>query len=135
MAYKITDIEGIGPAFGAKLEAAGIKNTDQLLEAAGAAKGRKDLAARSEISETLILKWVNHADLMRISGIGPQFAELLEAAGVDTVKELRHRNAANLAAKMSEINEQKNLTNGSVSESQAAGWIEQAKTLDPKVSH
>lgn len=135
MAYKITDIEGIGPAFGAKLEAAGVSNTDQLLEAAGAAKGRKDLAARTEISETLILKWVNHADLMRISGIGPQFAELLEAAGVDTVKELRHRNAANLAAKMTEVNEQKNLTNGSVSESQAAGWIEQAKTLDPKVSH
>jgi predicted flap endonuclease-1-like 5' DNA nuclease len=134
MAYKITDIEGIGPAFGAKLEAAGVRNTDQLLEAASSAKGRKDLAAGTEISEALILKWVNHADLMRISGIGPQFAELLDA-GVDTVKELRHRNAANLAAKMTEINERKNLTNGSVSESQAAGWIEQAKSLEPKVSH
>ena len=135
MTYKILDIEGIGPSFGAKLEAAGVKTTDQLLDLAGSAKGRSELATQTGIAEGNILRWVNHADLMRINGIGPQFAELLEASGVDTVKELRHRNAANLAAKMVEVNEQKNLTNGAVSEAQAAGWIEQAKALDPKVSY
>lgn len=135
MTYKIVDIEGIGPTYGAKLEAAGVKTTDDLLDLAGAAKGRSELAAKTGIAEAHILRWVNHADLMRINGIGPQFAELLEASGVDTVKELRHRNAGNLAAKLAEINEQKNLTNGAVSESQVAGWIEQAKVLEPKVSH
>jgi predicted flap endonuclease-1-like 5' DNA nuclease len=135
MIYKIADIEGIGPTYGAKLEAAGVTTTDQLLVLAGSAQGRGELAAKTGIAEGNILRWVNHADLMRISGVGPQFAELLEAAGVDTVKELRHRNAANLAAKMTEINEQKKLTKGAVSESQAAGWIEQSKTLEPKVSH
>jgi predicted flap endonuclease-1-like 5' DNA nuclease len=135
MAYNIVDIEGIGPSYGSKLEAAGVKTTDQLLVLAGAAKGRSELAAKTGIAEGNILRWVNHADLMRISGIGPQFAELLEASGVDTVKELRHRNAANLASKMTEINELKKLTKGAVSESQAAGWIEQAKALEPKVSY
>ena len=135
MVYNIVDIEGIGPSFGAKLEAVGVKTTDRLLHVGGSAKGRSELAAKTGIAEGNILRWVNHADLMRISGIGPQFAELLEAAGVDTVKELRHRNAANLALRMSEINEQKKLTKGAVSESQAADWIEQAKALDPKVSY
>ncbi len=110
MAYNIVDIEGIGPSHGAKLEAAGVKTTDQLLAQAGSAKGRSELAARTGIAEGNIPRWVNHADLMRISGIGPQFAELLEASGVDTVKELRHRSAVNLAAKATEINEQKELT-------------------------
>lgn len=135
MSSKIADIEGIGPSYGTKLQSAGIKTTDGLLEAAGTAKGRGELAAKTGIAETHILRWVNHADLMRINGVGPQFAELLEAAGVDTVKELRHRNAANLAAKMTEVNETRKLTHGSVSEAQAAGWIEQAKSLDPKVSY
>jgi predicted flap endonuclease-1-like 5' DNA nuclease len=112
-----------------------VKNTDQLLDVAGTAKGRSELAAKTGIAEIHVLRWVNHADLMRISGIGPQFAELLEAAGVDTVKELRHRNPANLAVQLTKINEQKKLTKGAVSESQAAGWIEQAKVLDPKVSY
>lgn len=135
MVYNIADIEGIGPSYGAKLEAVGVKTSDQLLVLAGSAKGRSELAAKTGIAEGNILRWVNHADLMRITGVGPQFAELLEAAGVDTVKELRHRNAENLAAKMTEINGQRNLTAGAVSESQAAGWIEQAKKLEPKVSY
>ena len=120
---------------GTKLESAGVRTTDDLLEAAGTAKGRGELAAKTGIAESHILRWVNHADLMRINGVGPQFAELLEAAGVDTVKELRQRNAANLAAKMTETNETRKLTHGAVSEAQAAGWIAQAKSLDPKVSY
>ena len=133
--YNIIDIQGIGPSHAAKLDAAGVKTTEDLLALAGSAKGRSELAAKTGINEESLLRWVNHADLMRISGIGPQFAELLEAAGVDTAKELRHRNAANLASKMTEINEQKKLTIGVVSESQAAGWIEQAKALEPAASY
>jgi predicted flap endonuclease-1-like 5' DNA nuclease len=135
MTYKIDEIEGIGPAFASKLTAAKIMNTDQLLAACGDAKGRTAVAASTGIDEARLLKWANMADLMRINGVGKQFAELLEAAGVDTVKELRTRNAENLAAKMHEINTTKRLTHGSVSASIVAGWIEQAKTLDPSISH
>lgn len=110
MKYNIIDIEGVGDAYAEKLKVAGIKTVDGLLEAGATAKGRKNLAETTGISEKLILRWVNHADLFRINGVGPQFAELLEAAGVDTVKEMRHRNAENLAAKMAEVNEQKHLT-------------------------
>ena len=102
MAYKIIDIEGIGEAYAAKLEAAGVKTPEDLLAACASAKGRKEMAEKTEISEKLILRWTNHADLFRIKGVGPQFAELLEAAGVDTVKEFRHRVAANLQKKMEE---------------------------------
>ena len=86
MKYNIIDIEGVGDAYAEKLKAAGIKTVDGLLEAGATAKGRKNLAETTGISEKLILRWVNHADLFRINGVGPQFAELLEAAGVDTVK-------------------------------------------------
>ncbi len=135
MTYKIEEIEGIGGVYGEKLSAAGIDTTDALLQACGTPAGRKSLAESSDISEKMLLTWANMADLMRINGVGKQFAELLEAAGVDTVKELKHRNAANLAEKMTEINEQKNLTNGAVSEGQVSGWIEQAKTMDPAISY
>jgi predicted flap endonuclease-1-like 5' DNA nuclease len=135
MGYKIDEIEGIGPAYAAKLEAAGVNTTEKLLETAGSAKGREALAESTGLSKKNILTWVNMADLMRISGVGGQFAELLVGAGVDTVKELRRRNAANLAAKMTEINEERQLTKGSVSEAKAQGWIDQAKEMDPAVSH
>lgn len=135
MTYKIEEIEGIGGVYGEKLSGAGIDTTDALLQACGTPAGRKSLAETAGISEKMLLTWANMADLMRINGVGKQFAELLEAAGVDTVKELKHRNAANLADKMTEINEQKNLTNGAVSENQVAGWIEQAKTMDPAISY
>ena len=105
MNYKIIDIEGIGDVYAPKLIAAGIETVEQLLDACEAPTGRKLIAEKTGISEKLILKWTNHADLFRINGIGPQFAELLEAAGVDTVKELRHRVAANLAAKVAEVND------------------------------
>lgn len=132
---KIEEIEGIGPAYAAKLTAAGLTTVESLLEQGGTAKGRAAIAEKTEISDKLILRWVNHADLIRIKGIGPQYAELLEAAGVDTVKELRHRNAANLAAKLIEINEAKNIAGTTPNEKQVEGWIEEAKTLEPKVSH
>ena len=111
MAYIIDEIEGIGPAYAEKLIAAGIKTTEDLLTAGAKPSGRKKLEETTGISGKLILKWVNHADLFRINGVAGQFAELLEASGVDTVKEFRHRVPANLKAKMDEVNEQKNLCN------------------------
>lgn len=132
---QIEEIEGIGPAYGAKLKAAGINTVEELLEKGASAKGRSALAEVSGITETLILKWANHADLIRINGVGPQFAELLEAAGVDTVKELRQRNAANLAAKMKEVNDAKNVAGTTPSESMVTGWIEEAKTLEAKMTY
>lgn len=131
----VEDIEGVGPVYKEKLNAAGIKFVEQLLEEGGAKKGRKALAEATEIDEKLILKWVNHADLFRIKGVAGQFAELLEASGVDTVKELRNRVPANLAAKMAEVNAEKNLTNAVPSETTVEKWVEEAKTLEPKVSH
>ena len=135
MAYKIDEIEGIGPAYKEKLNGAGINTTDDLLDAGGDKKGRADLAEKTGVSESQILKWTNMADLMRISGVGEEFSELLEAAGVDTVKELRNRNAENLAAKMAEVNEEKKLTRAVPSASQVEKWVEQAKTLDPKITY
>lgn len=135
MAYKIIDIEGIGEVYAEKLTAAGIKTTDDLLEKGASKKGRQDLAEETGISEKLILKWTNHADLFRIKGIAGQFAELLEAAGVDTVKELRHRVPANLHAKLVEVNEAKNLCNRVPAESEVEKMIEQAKELEPKMTY
>lgn len=109
MAYKVIDIEGVGAAYAEKLTAAGVVTTAQYLAKCATPAGRKALAEETGISDKLILKWANHADLFRVKGVGPQFAELLEAAGVDTVKELAHRKAENLAAKMVEVNEEKKL--------------------------
>ncbi|MEM1175693.1 MAG: DUF4332 domain-containing protein [Pseudomonadota bacterium] len=135
MSKSIEDIEGIGPSHGAALRDAGIATVEKLLEEGSTRKGRTAIVKSTAISETKVLKWVNHADLFRISGIAGQFAELLEAAGVDTVKELRNRNAENLSAKMAEVNDAKNLTRRSPSAEVVADWIEQAKQLDPKVSY
>lgn len=132
---KIQEIEGIGPSFGAKLEAAGITNTDTLLERGKTPKGRKQIASTADLSEKNVLSWVNMADLFRLKGVGPEFAELLEAAGVDTVKELKHRNAANLATKMTEVNEAKKLTRRVPTESQVVGWVAEAKELPPMVEY
>jgi predicted flap endonuclease-1-like 5' DNA nuclease len=135
MSYKIQEIEGIGPAYADKLAAADIDTTDELLKLCCDAKGRKTTSEKTGVSESQLLKWANMADLMRISGIGSEFSELLEAAGVDTVKELRNRNAGNLAAKMAEVNEQKKLTRTVPSEKTVAGWVDQAKSLDPLITH
>ncbi len=135
MAYKIEEIEGIVPAYAEKLEAAGVKTTEALLERAATPKDRKSLAEATGISEKLILKWANHADLFRIKGVAGQFAELLEAAGVDTVKELRHRVAANLQPKLVEVNDAKNLCNRVPSVAEVEKMILQAKELEPKLSY
>jgi predicted flap endonuclease-1-like 5' DNA nuclease len=135
MSYKIIDIEGIGPAYEAKLSAAGIITTDDLLSKCGTKTGRKALADASGIEEAKILTWVNHSDLHRIDGIAGQTAELMEAAGVDTVKELATRNAINLATKMQEVNEAKNLSGRLPSTVQIEKMIDQAKTLGQKVFH
>ena len=103
MTYKIIDIQGIGPVYAEKLIGIGIETVDQLLEKGADAKGRQAIEDATGIDHGRVLTWVNHADLFRVKGVGPQFSELLEAAGVDTVKELRNRNAANLAAKLAEV--------------------------------
>ncbi len=135
MAYKISDIEGIGPVLSEKLEAAGVKTVEQLLERGATPKGRKELEESTGISHSKILTFVNHADLFRIKGISSQYSELLEAAGVDTVKELRNRNAANLHAKMIEVNNEKQLVRQVPALSQVESFIEQAKELPPVVTY
>jgi len=135
MDYKIIDIEGVGDVFAEKLVAAGINKVSELLEKCAAPKGRKELAEATGISEKLILRWTNHADLFRINGVGPQFAELLEAAGVDTVKEFRHRVAENLQPKLVEVNEAKNICNRVPAVTEVQRMIDQAKELEPKVTY
>ncbi len=135
MDYKIDRVEGIGPAYAEKLIAAGIKTTDDLLDRCASKAGRAAVAEETGISEKLILRWTNHADLFRIQGVAGQFAELLEAAGVDTVKELRHRVAANLLTKMQEVNDQKNLCNRIPSLAELERIIERAKELEPRMTY
>ena len=135
MAYKIIDIEGIGPVYAEKLIAAGIDTADKLLAKCAAPAGRKALEEETGISGKLILTWTNHADLYRVKGIGPQFAELLEAAGVDTVKELQHRNAENVDAKMLEVNEAKHLTRRVPTAAEIQKYIDAAKALDAVVTY
>ncbi len=135
MGYKIDQIEGIGPALAEKLGTAGIKSTSDLLKMCCDSKGRKSTSEKTGLSEKQLLKWTNMADLMRISGVGEEYSDLLEAAGVDTVKELRNRRSENLAAKMAEINAQKKLTRVVPSEKQVAKWVEQAKSLEAVISH
>lgn len=135
MSYSIDDIEGVGPARKAKFNEAGVKTTADLLEKGATPAGRKALAEATGIAGKVILTLTNQADLMRIKGVAGQWAELLQASGVDTVKELRNRNAANLAKKMEEVNAEKNLTNGDISEKKVADWVEQAKGLDPILSY
>ena len=125
----IATIEGIGPVYAEKLTAAGVKTVEALLEAAKDPKGRKALAEATGIDASRILKWANMADLFRLKGVGEEYSELLEAAGVDTVKELKHRNAENLHAKMEEVNAAKKLVRQTPSLKAVTDWIEQAKTL------
>lgn len=133
---KIEDVEGIGPAYAGKLAAAGVATTDALLERGATSSGRDKLAAETGISERLLLEWVNHADLMRIDGVGSEYADLLEAAGVDSCAELAQRNAANLAITFQELDAARpNWIRQIPGEKTIAGWIEQAGRLDNVVSH
>lgn len=129
---KLSTIEGIGNVFEEKLKAAGIGSVETLLKACTTKKGRKLVAKQTQISDKLILKWTNHADLMRIKGVGGEYAELLEAAGVDTVPDLSNRNSENLAEKIKSVNDEKALVRQIPALSQLQDWIQQAKVL-PRV--
>jgi predicted flap endonuclease-1-like 5' DNA nuclease len=132
----IEDVEGIGPVHAASLRAAGVATTDALLERGATATGRADLADVSGVTPTLILEWVNHVDLMRIDGVGSEYSDLLEAAGVDSPAELAQRNAANLAQTFQELDAARPDWIRSVpSVTTVEGWIAQAKTLPKIVTH
>lgn len=137
MNYRITDIEGVGAAMTKKLEKASIKSVQGLLKKGATKKGRKEIADATGIDESVVLKWVNMADLYRVKGIGKQYAELLEKAGVDTVKELKMRKADNLLAKMAEVNKagSKRLVRLLPGMKRVAAWIEEAKKLPPMVTY
>jgi predicted flap endonuclease-1-like 5' DNA nuclease len=132
---KIVDVEGIGPTYAAKLQEAGVRTTAALLDKGATPKGRKELAAFVGISGKLILRWVNHADLFRIKGIAGEYADLLEAAGVDTVPELSQRKGENLHAKMVKVNETKKLVRKVPDPKSIERWIAQAQKLPRKVSY
>jgi predicted flap endonuclease-1-like 5' DNA nuclease len=129
---KIVDVEGIGPVYAKKLMDAGVNTTGKLLKVGATAKGRAELEAQTGISHSLVLEWVNHVDLYRIKGVGQEYSDLLEEAGVDTVPELAQRNAENLHAKLVEVNGMKKLVRQLPSDRQVADWVAQAKAL-PRV--
>lgn len=135
MAYKVVDIEGIGKVYGEKLVSAGVTTTEDLLEKCGSPKDRKTISEAVGVETARVLKWANMADLFRIKGVSTQYAELLEAAGVDTVKELAQRNGDNLAAKMAEVNQEKKLTRAVPSASMVNEWVAQAKDLPRKITY
>lgn len=135
MSYSIETIEGIAKVFGEKLRAAGINTTGQLLERGATPKGRKEVAAATGITETLVLKWTNMSDLMRIKGVAEEYSELLEKAGVDTVKELKMRVPANLHKAMSEANASHKLVRQLPGLKQVESWVAQAKTMEAKMQY
>lgn len=131
----LLSVEGIGEKFAAKLKEAGVTSTDVLLQKGSTPKGRKELAEQTGISEKLILEWVNHVDLFRIKGVGEEYADLLEEAGVDTVVELAQRNAENLYNKLVEVNAAKKLVRKMPVQHQVEDWIKQAKSLPRVVTY
>ena len=132
---KLSEIEGIGEVYSKKLEEGGISSIEQLLEAGSERKGRQDIANKCDISEKLVLNWVNRADLARVKGVSTQYADLLECAGVDTVPELAQRNAENLHAAMVKVNDEKNLVRQVPAQSQVEDWVKQAKELPRAVNY
>lgn len=132
---KLTTIEGIGPVLEKKLKAAGVGSVEKLLDAGSSRQGRKKLAADSGLEAKRLLRFVNHADLQRLRGVGGEYSELLEAAGVDTVAELAQRNAENLHQKMQQVNARKKLVRALPTAAQVQGWVAQAKELPRKVQY
>lgn len=132
---KLVQIEGIGEAYAEKLQGAGVATTEALLKQGATPKGRQEIAEKSGVGDKLILKWVNRADLFRIKGIGEEYADLLEVAGVDTIPDLARRNPENLYQKMIEINQEKKLVRKLPSQPQVSDWIEQAKSLPRVVTY
>lgn len=135
MSYSIAELDTCEPGIADKLRSLGIRTTARLLEAAKDPKGRKLLAERTGLSPQCVLRAANIADKMRIKGIGGEYAELLEAAGVDTVRALKYRNPANLAKKMAEANKQRKLVRALPSQTSIQRWIETAKKLPIKISY
>jgi predicted flap endonuclease-1-like 5' DNA nuclease len=133
---KIDEIEGIGATQASKLAEAGVTTTDDLLQWGANTAGRASLADTTGISAKLILEWVNHVDLMRIKGVGSEYSDLLEAAGVDSPSELAQRNAANLATTFAEVVAARpGIVRRTPSETEVAGWIAEAKGMDKVVEH
>ena len=128
-------IEGIGPKFARQLRKSGVRTTEALLKRGATRKGRRELAEKASLTERQVLEWVNRADLMRVKGIGSEYGDLLEAAGVDTVKELRRRNSEALTAKMTQINDKKRLVRRLPTVAMVGQWVDHAKTLEPVVKH
>ena len=131
----ISAIEGIGPVYSEKLATAGIKTTERLLKDGASRKGRREIAKATGIDEKKILRWVNMSDLFRIKGVGEEYSDLLEAAGVDTVKELRNRNSENLTKKMEEVNAEKKLVRSLPNLEKVQDWVAQAKEMEPMVTY
>jgi predicted flap endonuclease-1-like 5' DNA nuclease len=132
---KLEAIEGVGPAYAEALRKAGIGSTDSLLEKGATPAGRKEIAKACGIRDALTLEWVNQVDLFRIKGVGPQYADLLEEAGVDTVVELSRRDPQKLFEKLAAVNAQKNCVNKLPAQSQVKNWVEQAKKMPRKISY
>lgn len=132
---KVIDIEGIGPKYADTLRGAGVKTTQTLLKRGGSAAGRKQLADQTKIDAGKLLEWVNRADLMRVKGVGEEYSDLLESAGVDTVKELATRRPDNLHAKMLEVNTAKKLVRRPPTAANVIAWVAEAKTMAPAVTH
>jgi len=135
MSYPIADIEDIDVDEAKALKSVGIRTTEKLLEAAKSPKGRKQLAAKTELNEKMLLRWANIADKLRIKGMGKEYAALLREVGVDTVKELRYRNPARLAKSMAEANKKRKLVGFLPSEKLARRWVEDAKKLPQKITY
>ena len=135
MSYPITDIDGIDGETAALLKSVGIRSTERLLETARTLRGRKRLAEQTKLGEKQLLRWANVADRMRIKGINKEYSQLLRAAGVDTVRELKYRNPANLAKAMADANKKNKLVRLLPSEKVVARWIDNAKKLPLKISY
>jgi predicted flap endonuclease-1-like 5' DNA nuclease len=129
---KLEEVEGIGEVYAQKLREAGVATTGALLQQGATARGREEIAAKTGVSGKLVLEWVNHVDLFRIKGIGEEYADLLEEAGVDTIPELAQRNPENLYQKLVAVNWKKRLVRKLPGHSQVSDWIEQARSL-PRV--
>ena len=131
----LTEIEGVGKIYAQKLKEAGILTTQALLEKGASPQGRKEIAEKTGISGKLILRWVNRVDLFRVKGVGEEYADLLEVAGVDTVPELARRNPENLYQKLVEVNQEKRLVRKPPAQAQVKEWIEQAKQLPRMINY
>ena len=132
---KLTTIEGIGPTLSSKLNEGGIRSINALLEAGATPAGRKEISTNCGIAEGRVLKFVSHADLMRVKGVGGEYAELLEASGVNTIPELAMRNPTNLAARMAEENATRKLVRVVPSAATVAKWVDQATRMSRVIRH